>query len=57
MILPSENIKLLKIDRLIPEYMKQQSASMDTSIFILTQKRSELARLIHKYPRPGGAPF
>ena len=52
------SIKLLKIDRLIPEYVTYVSANMDTGVFTLTPKGLELARLIeHKYPLPGGAPF
>ena len=52
------SIKLLKIDRLIPEYVTCVSASMDTGVFTLTPKGLELTRLIeHKYPLPGGAPF
>ena len=51
-------MKLLNIDRLIPEYVTYVNASMDTGVFTLTQKGSELARLIErKYPWPGGAPF
>jgi hypothetical protein len=42
------NMSLLKIDRLIPEYITHVSASMDTGVFTLTAKGWELAR---KYPR------
>ena len=40
--------ELFKIDRLIPEYIHVQLASMDASILTLTEKGRELAR---KYPR------
>jgi hypothetical protein len=42
------NMGLLKIERLIPEYIAHVSASMDTGHFTLTEKGWELAR---KYPR------
>jgi hypothetical protein len=42
------NLSLLKIDRLIPEYVTHVSAGMDTGMFTLTEKGWELAR---KYPR------
>jgi hypothetical protein len=42
------NMSLLKIDRLIPEYITRVSASMDTGVFTLTGKGWQLAR---KYPR------
>jgi hypothetical protein len=42
------SVKLLKIDRLIPEYIHIQLASMDTNMLTLTEKGWELAR---KYPR------
>jgi hypothetical protein len=42
------SVKLFKIDRLIPEYIRVQLASMDTNILTLTEKGRELAR---KYPR------
>jgi hypothetical protein len=42
------SVKLFKIDRLIPEYIHVQLASMDTNILTLTEKGRELAR---KYPR------
>jgi hypothetical protein len=42
------NLSLLKIDRLIPEYVTHVSAGMDTGVFTLTEKGWELAR---KYPR------
>jgi hypothetical protein len=42
------NMSLLKIDRLIPDYVTHVSASMDTGVFTLTEKGWELAR---KYPR------
>jgi hypothetical protein len=41
-------MSLLKIDRLIPDYVTLKSASMDTGVFTLTEKGWELAR---KYPR------
>jgi hypothetical protein len=41
------NMSLLKIDRLIPDYVTQVSASMDTGVFTLTEKGWELGR---KYP-------
>jgi hypothetical protein len=40
------SIKLLKIDRLIPEYVTHISASMDTGHFSLTEKGWELARSV-----------
>jgi hypothetical protein len=42
------NMSLLKIDRLIPEYVTHVSAGMNTGVFSLTEKGWELAR---KYPR------
>jgi hypothetical protein len=42
------SVKLFKIDRLIPEYIHVQLASVDTNILTLTEKGRELAR---KYPR------
>jgi hypothetical protein len=42
------NMSLLKIDRLISDYVTHVSASMDTGVFSLTAKGWELAR---KYPR------
>ena len=42
------SVKLFKIDRLVPEYIRVQLASMDTNILTLTEKGRELAR---KYPR------
>jgi hypothetical protein len=42
------SIALLKIDRLIPDYVTHVSASMNTGVFTLTEKGCELAR---KYPR------
>jgi hypothetical protein len=39
---------LLKIERLIPEYVTHVSASMDKGVFTLTEKGWELVR---KYPR------
>jgi hypothetical protein len=42
------SVKLFKIDRLIPEYIHVQLASVDTNILTLTDKGRELAR---KYPR------
>ena len=42
------SVKLFKIDRLIPEYIRVQLASMDTNIITLTEKGRELAR---KHPR------
>jgi hypothetical protein len=43
-----ENMSLLKIDRLIPDYVTHVSASMNTGVFTLTEKGWELAR---KNPR------
>jgi DNA-binding PadR family transcriptional regulator len=37
------NLRLLKIDRLIPTYITQASAGMDTGVFTLTEKGWELA--------------
>jgi hypothetical protein len=52
------SIKLLKIDRLIPEYVTYVSAGMNAAVFTLTPKGLELAQLIsRRYPLPGGAPF
>ena len=52
------SIKLLKINRLIPEYVTHDSANVDTGVFTLTHQGWKLARLIgRKYPVPGGAPF
>ena len=42
------SVKLFKIDRLIPEYIHVQLASVDTNILTLTEKGRDLAR---KYPR------
>ena len=42
------SVKLFKIDRLIPEYIHVQLASMDANILTLTEKGLELAQ---KYPR------
>ena len=42
------SVKLFKIDRLIPEYIHVQLASVDTNILTLTEKGREVAR---KYPR------
>jgi hypothetical protein len=42
------SVKLFKIDRLIPEYIHVQLASVDTNILTLTEKGRELAR---KCPR------
>jgi hypothetical protein len=42
------NLGLLKIDRLIPEYVTHVSAGMNTGVFTLTEKDWELVR---KYPR------
>jgi hypothetical protein len=42
------SVKLFKIDRLIPEYIHVQLASVDTNMLTLTEKGRELAR---KYPR------
>ena len=51
-------IKLLKIDRLTPEYVAHVRRSKDIDVFNLTQKGWQLARLIEsKYPLSGGAPF
>ena len=45
------SIKLLKISRLIPEYVTHVSASMDTGVFTLTEKGWQLAELINrKFP-------
>jgi hypothetical protein len=41
-------MSLLKIDRLIPDYVTHVSASRDKGVFTLTAKGWELAR---KYPR------
>ena len=41
-------MSLLKIDRLIPDYVTHVSAGMDKGVFTLTEKGWELAR---KYPR------
>jgi hypothetical protein len=50
-------IKLLKIDRLIPEYVSHVSLRRDIGVFTLTKDGWEIARLIErKYPR-GAAPF
>ena len=38
------SIALLKIDRLIPDYVTHVSASMNTGAFTLTEKGWELAR-------------
>ena len=52
------SIELLKIDRLIPEYVTHVSAAMNTEVFTFTRKGLELAQLIErKYPLSGGAPF
>jgi len=51
-------IKLLKIDRLVPVYVAYANAGKDTGVFTLTPTGLGLARLIEeKYPLPGGAPF
>jgi hypothetical protein len=42
------SVKLFKIDRLIPEYIHVQLASVETNILTLTEKGRELVR---KYPR------
>ena len=42
------NMSLLKIERLIPEYVLLLPASKDTGVFTLTEEGWELAR---KYPR------
>ena len=42
------SIALLKIDRLIADYVTHVSANMNTGAFTLTEKGWELAR---KYPR------
>jgi hypothetical protein len=39
------SIKLLKIDRLIPEYVTYVSARMDTGVFTLTSKGLELGSI------------
>ena len=39
-------MSLLKIDRLIPDYVTHVSASMDKGVFTLTEKGWELARNI-----------
>jgi hypothetical protein len=45
------SVALLKIDRLIPEYVTHVSASTDTGHFSLTEKGRQLAQLIkRKYP-------
>jgi hypothetical protein len=45
--------KLLKIDRLIPRYVTHVSASGHTEVFTLTEKGSQLARLIERnFPPP-----
>ena len=52
------NIKLLKINRLIPKYVTHVRASVDTGVFTLTHQGWKLARLIgRKHPLSGGAPF
>jgi len=43
-------MNLLKIERLIPEYVPLLPASKDTGVFTLTEEGWELAR---KYPRQG----
>jgi hypothetical protein len=40
------SIKLLKINRLIPEYVTLVSASMQTGVFTLTEKGWQLAQMI-----------
>jgi hypothetical protein len=45
-------IKLLKIDRLIPEYVTHIAASMDTGVFALTEKGWQLAQLIDRKFQP-----
>jgi hypothetical protein len=44
------NMSLLKIERLIPEYVLLLPASIETKVFTLTEKGWELAR---KYPKRG----
>ena len=44
------NMSLLKIERLIPEYVLLLPASRDSGVFTLTEEGWELAR---KYPRQG----
>ena len=44
------NMNLLKIERLIPEYVLLLPASRDSGVFTLTEEGWELAR---KYPRQG----
>jgi hypothetical protein len=51
-------IRLLKIDRLMPEYVTYGSAGLNVAVFTLTPRGLELAQLIgRKHPVPGGAPF
>ena len=51
------NLNLLKIGRLIPEYVTTQSAGMDAVVFTLTQQGWELAHAIErKYPRDNNGP-
>jgi hypothetical protein len=40
------NLSLLKIDRLVPEYIKHVSSSADTGAFTLTEKGRQLLRAI-----------
>jgi hypothetical protein len=42
------SIKLLKIDRLIPEYVTHVSTSMHTGVFALTEKGWQLAQIIDR---------
>ena len=45
------SIKLLKVNRLIPEYVTHVTASMDTGVFTLTEKGWQLAQMIEgKFP-------
>ena len=45
------SIALLKINRLIPEYVTHVSSSMDSGHFMLTDKRRQLAELIKRKHR------
>jgi hypothetical protein len=46
------SIKLLKIDRLIPEYVTHVSTSMHTGAFALTEKGWQLAQMIDRKYSP-----
>ena len=43
------NMALLKIDRLIPDYITCESTSVDTAVFTITERGRQLLQTIDKH--------